>query len=198
MFLAVDDTPLVLQGPQPQIPASGWEAYGWVSIGVLVLGALLVYGLVRIVRRRAPALTPLVQLERALQAAEALPTSAALVTVTQALRNYLAAIEPKAATSLATDELITVLAGTPLFLPARQPLGAALRAADAAKFADAPLELPLLIAGIREAARRIDHARETFARAAVAPLIKSTPKPIPGVPPLPAHLPPPLPPRNHA
>ena len=46
--------------------------------------------------------------------------------------------------------------------PARQPLLAALRSADAAKFAGTPVELPLLLAGVREAAQRIEDARRTF------------------------------------
>ena len=57
--------------------------------------------------------------------------------------------------SLATEELLTVTGVIPVFLPARQPLAAALRGADAAKFAGAGLETSLLIAGVREAAKRV-------------------------------------------
>ena len=64
--------------------------------------------------------------------------------------------DARAAVSLSTEELVLVLAGLPVFLPARQPLLAALRSADAAKFAGASLEVSLLIAGIREAAQRIE------------------------------------------
>ena len=70
--------------------------------------------------------------------------------------------------------------------------------ADAAKFAGASLEVSLLIAGIREAAKRIEDAQRTFARPVAAPLVPPKPRPAaPDVPP-PLPGPPPLPRRDHA
>ncbi|MFY8228983.1 MAG: hypothetical protein ACOVMC_02525, partial [Opitutales bacterium] len=91
----------------------------------------------------------------------------------------------------------------PVFLPARQPLAAALRSADAAKFAGAGLETSLLIAGVREAARRVEDARRTFARPTPPPIVPPrattvapTSSALPPPPPLP--VPPPLPRRDQA
>ncbi|MEY4307088.1 MAG: hypothetical protein RJA95_456, partial [Verrucomicrobiota bacterium] len=103
---------------------------------------------------------------------------------------------------LSTEELAAVLATLPVFLPARQPLLAALRGADAAKFAGAALAPSALLADLREAARRLEEARRTFARAPVvmvsagsfggvipvtpvAPTAPTEPPPLPGPPPLP-------------
>ncbi|MBV5336023.1 hypothetical protein JZU48_03275, partial [bacterium] len=71
-------------------------------------------------------------LDVALRLAEAEPAPAAIAKATRALRVYLASTDARAAVSLSTEELVLVLAGLPVFLPARQPLLAALRSADAA------------------------------------------------------------------
>ena len=198
MILALEEAPFVLQGPKPTIPPAAWEstwAFGLIALGLIVLA---IVALRRFLRKGPPALAPLAQLDVALRLAESQPAAEAITQSTRALRTYLAAIDPRAGVSLSTEELVTTLAGLPAFLPARQPLLAALRSADAAKFAGAALEVSLLIAGIREAAKRIEDARRTFARPAGAPL--SPPKPRPAAfdtpPPLPG--PPPLPKRDHA
>ena len=193
MLLALEEAPFVLQGPKPPIPASAWEAYGLMGLVALTLIVLAAFAVRRFVRRNPTRVAPPVRLEQSLRAAETAAPEAAVAEVTRAFRAYLAATEPRAAASLSTDELIAVLDGLPVFLPARQPLVAALRSADAAKFAGAPLETPLLIAGVREAARRIEAARRAFARPAAAPLLPPPPRvtapaeppPLPGPPPLP-------------
>ncbi len=197
MFLALEEAPFVLQGPKPTIPPAAWEST-W-GLGLIALGliALAVVAIRRFLRSGPPALAPLAQLNVALRLAESQPAPDAITQSTRALRVYLAAIDPRAAVSLSTEELVAALAGLPAFLPARQPLLAALRSADAAKFAGASLEVSLLIAGIREATQRVEDARRTFARPAVAasPL---PPKPLPPAPDVPPPLPgpPPLPKRN--
>ena len=198
MFLALEEAPFVLQGPKPTIPPAAWESY-WGS-GLIALGliALAVVALRQFLRKGPPSLAPLAQLDVALRLAESEDAPAAIAKATRALRVYLASTDARAAVSLSTEELVSVLAGLPVFLPARQPLLAALRSADAAKFAGASLEVSLLIAGIREAAKRIEDAQRTFARPATTPLVPPKPRPaaLDVPPPLPG--PPPLPRRDHA
>jgi hypothetical protein len=198
MFLALEEAPFVLQGPKPMMPPSAWES-NW-ALGLVALGcvALAVFAVRRFLRRSPAALAPLTQLEHALRLAESQPAAEAIAQATRAFRGYLAAVEPRAAVALSTEELLTVLADLPVFLPARQPLLAALRSADAAKFAGASLEVPLLLAGLREAAKRVEDARRTFARPAVAPIVPPRPRPAApdATPPLPG--PPPLPGKDHA
>jgi hypothetical protein len=198
MFLALEEAPFVLQGPKPTIPPAAWESY-WGS-GLIALGliALAVVALRQFLRKGPPSLAPLAQLDVALRLAESEDAPAAIAKATRALRVYLASTDARAAVSLSTEELVTVLAGLPVFLPARQPLLAALRSADAAKFAGAALEVSLLIAGIREAAKRIEDAQRTFARPIATPVLPPKPRPAaPDVPP-PLPGPPPLPRRDHA
>jgi len=198
MFLALEEAPFVLQGPKPTIPPAAWESY-WGS-GLIALGliAIAVFALRQFLRKGPPSLAPLAQLDVALRLAESEAAPAAIAKATRALRVYLAATDARAAVSLSTEELVTVLAGLPVFLPARQPLLAALRSADAAKFAGASLEVSLLIAGIREAAKRIEDAQRTFARPIATPVLPPKPRPaaLDTPPPLPG--PPPLPRRDHA
>jgi len=198
MFLALEEAPFVLQGPKPTIPPAAWESY-WGS-GLIALGliALAVFALRQFLRKGPPSLAPLAQLDVALRLAESEAAPAAIAKATRALRVYLAATDARAAVSLSTEELVSVLAGLPVFLPARQPLLAALRSADAAKFAGASLEVSLLIAGIREAAKRIEDAQRTFARPIATPVLPPKPRPaaLDTPPPLPG--PPPLPRRDHA
>lgn len=196
MFLALEEAPFVLQGPKPPIPPSAWESYGALGLVALGLLALAVYAVRRFLRQGPAEPAPLARFETALRLAETAPAPEAIAQATRAFRAYLAALEPRAAASLSTEELIRVLADLPVFLPARQPLLAALRSADAAKFAGASLEVPLLIAGLREAARRVEDARRTFARPAVAPIVP--PRPKPAAPVVPPPLPPPLPGKDRA
>ncbi len=196
MLLALEEAPFVLQGPKPLIPPSAWEAnwmFGLIALGLI---ALAVVAFRQFLRKGPPSLAPLAQLDYALRLAESQPAAEGVAHASRAFRVYLAALEPRAATSLSTEELAALLSGLPAFLPARQPLLAALRSADAAKFAGASLEVPLLIAGLREAARRVEDARRTFARPVVAPLVPVAPRPtLPDLPP-PLPGPPPLPRRN--
>ena len=196
MILALEETPFVLQGPKPTIPPGLWES-NW-AIGLIALGlvTLTVFAVRRFLNKRPATLTPLVELEHGLRLAETQPSPEAIAQASRAFRRYLAALEPRAAVSLSTEELILVLAGLPLFLPARQPLLSALRSADAAKFAGASLEAPLLIAGLREAAKRVEDARRTFSKPVVIPVVPPRPRAPDEPPPLPG--PPPLPRRNHA
>ncbi len=198
MFLAAEETPFVLLGPKPPIPPSAWETYGLVALVALPLIAVAVFAIRRFLRRNLTTIAPIAQLELSLRAAETFEGVEAVARISGAFRAYLSAVEPRAATSLSTEELIAVLSGLPVFLPARQPLHAALRSADAAKFSGASCEAPLLIAGIREAARRIEDARRTFARPVVAPLIPTPPRPVAPVEPPPLPGPPPLPRRDYA
>jgi len=198
MFLALEEAPFVLQGPKPIIAPAAWESYwplGLIALGVIVLA---VVALRQFLRKGPPSLAPLAQLDVALRLAEAEPAPAAIAKATRALRVYLASTDARAAVSLSTEELVAVLASLPVFLPARQPLLAVLRSADAAKFAGGSLEVPLLIAGIREASKRVEDAHRTFARPVAAPIVPPKPRPAaPDVPP-PLPGPPPLPKRNHA
>jgi len=206
-----EDIPFTLLGPKAEVPPGFWSSYwGAVVLGVALLAVVALVA-VRLFRRAPAARPPFAQLEAELATAETLPATEAVVRVTRAFRAYLFAVDARALPSLATEELLTVTGVIPVFLPARQPLAAALRSADAAKFAGAGLETSLLIAGVREAARRVEDARRTFARPATPPLIAPrppvaaapvapaampTPPPLPVPPPLPA--PPPLPRRDEA
>lgn len=204
-----EEIPFALLGPKAEVPPGFWASY-W-GAAVLVVALLAVVALVgfKIISRKPAPKAPFVLLEGELAAAETLPAAAAVVRVTRAFRSYLYAVDARALPSLATEELLTVTGVIPVFLPARQPLAAALRSADAAKFAGAGLETTLLIAGVREAAKRVEDARRTFARTVtpplvvprpavvtpvVAPIVVATPPPLP--PPLP--VPPPLPRRDQA
>ncbi|MBM3868052.1 MAG: hypothetical protein FJ384_03870 [Verrucomicrobia bacterium] len=165
-----EDIPFTLLGPKPEVPPGFWSSYWGGAVLVVLFVAVLALVGWRL-RRRAPAARPpLAQLEAELAAAEAAPAAEAVVRVTRAFRAYLFAVDARALPALATEELLAVTGVIPVFLPARQPLTAALRSADAAKFAGAALETSLLIAGVREAARRVEDARRTFARP-VAPLV---------------------------
>jgi hypothetical protein len=204
-----EDIPFTLLGPKAEVPPGFWASY-W-GAAVLVVALLAVVALVgfKIISRKPAPKAPFALLEGELAAAETLPAAEAVVRITRAFRSYLYAVDARALPSLATEELLTVTGVIPVFLPARQPLAAALRSADAAKFAGAGLETTLLIAGVREAAKRVEDARRTFARTVtpplvvprpavvtpvVAPIVVATPPPLP--PPLP--VPPPLPRRDQA
>ena len=156
MFLAAEEAPFVLQGPRPPVAPPAWETAGLLAVVALALVALAVFAVRRFRRATPKPLAPLAQLDRDLRLAEGRPSAEAVGLATRALRAYLAAVEPRAAPSLSTEELVALLSGLPVFLPARAPL---------------------LIAGIREAAKRVEDARRTFARPAAAG--PTTPPPLP-------------------
>jgi hypothetical protein len=205
-----EEIPFTLLGPKPEIAPAFWASHWGVAlIGVAVLALALLLGF-KLITRKPAQKPPSAILEGELAAAETLPTEEAVVRVTRAFRAYLHAVDARALPSLSTEELLAATGVIPVFMPARQPLAAALRSADAAKFAGTALEASLLIAGVREAAKRIEDARRTFARPTPPPLIPPRPAVAPIVtpaatdpgtpPPLPPHLPvpPPLPRRDHA
>lgn len=204
-----EDIPFTLLGPKAEVPPGFWSSYWGVAVLGVAFVAVLALVAVRLFRRAPAPRPPHAQLEAELLVAESLPAAEAVVRVTQAFRGYLFAVDARALPSLATEELLTVTGVIPVFLPARQPLAAALRGADAAKFAGAGLETSLLIAGVREAARRVEDARRTFARPTPPPIVPPrattvaptsaalpAPAPLPNPPPLP--VPPPLPRRDQA
>lgn len=205
-----EEIPFTLLGPKPEIAPAFWASHWGVAlIGVAVLALALLLGF-KLITRKPAQKPPSAILEGELAAAETLPTEEAVVRVTRSFRAYLHAVDARALPSLSTEELLAATGVIPVFMPARQPLAAALRSADAAKFAGTALEASLLIAGVREAAKRIEDARRTFARPTPPPLIPPRPAVAPIVttaatdpgtpPPLPPHLPvpPPLPRRDHA
>jgi len=198
-----EEIPFALLGPKAEVPPGFWSSYWGAAVLGVAFVAVLALVAVRLFRRAPAARPPHALLEGELGAAETLPAAEAVVRVTQAFRGYLFAVDARALPSLATEELLTVTGIIPVFLPARQPLAAALRSADAAKFAGAGLETSLLIAGVREAARRVEDARRTFARPTPPPIVPPraiTVAPnssaLPTPPPLP--VPPPLPRRDQA
>ena len=198
-----EDIPFTLLGPKAEVPPGFWSSYWGAAVLGVAFVAVLALVAVRLFRRAPAARPPHALLEGELGAAETLPAAEAVVRVTQAFRGYLFAVDARALPSLATEELLTVTGIIPVFLPARQPLAAALRSADAAKFAGAGLETSLLIAGVREAARRVEDARRTFARPTPPPIVPPraitvapTASALPTPPPLP--VPPPLPRRDQA
>ncbi|MFZ9399822.1 MAG: hypothetical protein ACO29B_03250 [Opitutales bacterium] len=205
-----EEIPFTLLGPKPEIAPAFWASHWGVAlIGVAVLALALLLGF-KLITRKPAQKPPSAILEGELAAAETLPTEEAVVRVTRSFRAYLHAVDARALPSLSTEELLAATGVIPVFMPARQPLAAALRSADAAKFAGTALEASLLIAGVREAAKRIEDARRTFARPTPPPLIPPRPAVAPIVtpaatdpgtpPPLPPRLPvpPPLPRRDHA
>ena len=162
MILAADEKPFALLGPRPALPPGWWESYWAVVVLGLAAATLVALLLATWLRRPRRGLAPFAAFEAALAAAADRPAPEATRAVTAAFRAYLAAAHPAAHAALSTEELSTRLADLPLFLPARQPLLAALRAADAAKFAGAPLEPAILIAAVREAAQRVEDARRAL------------------------------------
>ena len=159
---AEDEKPFALLGPRPTLPPGWGESY-WAAVVLAVAAAtLLALLLAAWLRRRRPGVAPRAALESALVAAASLAPADATARVTAAFRTYLAAAHPEAGVALSTEELERRLGALPMFLPARQPLFAALRAADAAKFAGAALEPAILIAAVREAAQRVEDARRAL------------------------------------
>lgn len=164
MFLFVDDSPLVLQGPQPTIPPA-WLASYW---GVIACAAAIVTTLIllEVYRRRrqyGPLTNAGLSFERALTQVTSMKGPAAAAAVSDALRSYLANTDAQLSAGLSTEELAKRLQGLPVYLPANAPLLVALQMADMAKFAGAEASPNLLISEAQEAVRRIEIARRTFA-----------------------------------
>lgn len=153
----------VLKGPMPEIPPglllSPWT---W-SAAILLVG--VIWGLVSLRRGAAARPDPAAETRRAIDDALALPPEQALTALAAALRRYVATVASAAPAGLSTEELDRRLGTLPEFLPARQPLIAALRAADASRFAGAETDPALVAAAAREAVDRAEAARGAFARA---------------------------------
>lgn len=157
MFAAQDDSLVVLQGPRPLFPPSWWAAHWGLVVAGVVAGYLILLLITRWRTRGQRHTPPLRQLEAALQQATD------VAKVSRAVRAYLAAVDAELSAALSTEELASKLSQKPIFLPAQAPLLAALRAADEVKFAAAQTDLLLIIAGVREAAQRIESSQKLFA-----------------------------------
>ena len=156
MIFAADDSVVVLLGPKPLVPPTWLESYWAHVVGGVVFAYLIFFLIFKFLQRQRPATAPFIVLQNALQ------RELEVAGVTQALRTYLAAIDQELSPALSTEELATKLQHKPIFLPARSPLLTVLRTADQAKFAQAPTDVVLLVAGIREAAQRIENAQKIF------------------------------------
>lgn len=152
-----------LKGPMPEVPP-GLLLSPWTWSAVILLGGVI-WGVAALRRRDATPPDPAAETRRAIDAALALPPEQALAALAGALRRYVASVEPAAPAGLSTEELERRLGTLPEFLPARQPLIAALRAADAARFAGAETDPALVAAAAREAVERAEAARGAFVRA---------------------------------
>jgi len=157
-----DEIPFTLLGPKPEVPPGFWASY-W-GAAVLAVALLAVVALVarRVFRRGPSARPPLAQLEAELAAAETLPPGEAVARVTRAFRAYLHAVDARALPSLSTEELLAATGVIPVFMPARQPLAAALRGADAAKFAGAAVDADRVLAQASESLARVELARRAL------------------------------------
>ncbi len=154
---------VVLKGPMPEVPP-GLLLSPWTWSAVILLGGVI-WGLALLRKGRPAPADPADETRRAIDAALALPPEQALTALAGALRRYVAAVEPHAPAGLSTEELERRLGALPEFMPARQPLIAALRAADASRFAGAETDPALVAAAAREAVNRTEAARGAFARA---------------------------------
>lgn len=151
-----------LRGPLPEVPPNLLQS-PWTWSALILLGAA-VWGAVRLARAGRRAADPAAEAARAIDAALALPREESCAALTAALRRYLAAVEPAVPAGLSTADLEARLGTLPAFLPARQPLIAALRAADAARFAGQDADPALIAAAAREALSRAEAARGAFSR----------------------------------
>ncbi|MFM9001785.1 MAG: hypothetical protein ACKORB_09230 [Opitutia bacterium] len=151
-----------LKGPMPEVPPS-LLASPWLWSTLLLFGAV-VWGVVRLARARAPARDHASAAHGAIDAAASLPQRESLSAVSAALRRYVAEVEPSAPAGLSTEELERRLGAVPVLLPARQPLIAALRAADSARFAGQEADPALVAAAAHEAVNRAEAALGAFSR----------------------------------
>lgn len=152
-----------LKGPMPEVPP-GLLLSPW-TWSALILSGAVIWGVMRLLRRDPAPPDPAAETRQAIDAALALPPEEALAAVSNALRRYVAAVQPGAPAGLSTEELERRLGTLPEFMPARQPLIAALRAADAARFAGTEADPALVAAAARDAVNRTEAARGAFARA---------------------------------
>lgn len=162
MLLAAEETAFTLQGPRPAIPA-GWADTYWMLalvFAVVLVGAAL--AIRALWRRRHTAPPPRQGLLVALARAEQDASPENILALCAALRAYLAAVDARAGEGLSTDELDRRLREIPVFVPAHRAVTGVLRAADAAKFAGAPLQGELLIAGVRDILGRVEDACRLF------------------------------------
>ncbi|MGA0134333.1 MAG: hypothetical protein ACO3ND_08260 [Opitutales bacterium] len=163
-MIAQAQSEFALRGPMPEMPP-GLLASPWTWVAVILLTAS-VWGVVRLLRARPGKADPAGEALREIESAAAQPPERALALVAAALRRYVAAVEPAAPAGLSTGELEARLGAAPVFLPARGPLIAALRASDLARFAGGHADPTLVAAAAREAIVRAEAARGAFARSA--------------------------------
>jgi hypothetical protein len=154
MFTAADDIVVTLQGPRPLIPPTWWATHWGLVIASIAGAYLIILLIIRWRARGTPPASPLRTLESALQEASDIPA------ISRAVRTYIAAVDAELSLALSTEELAVKLGQKPIFLPARAPLLAVLRAADEVKFSTSTTDQTLVMAGAREAVQRIDVAQK--------------------------------------
>jgi len=128
----------VLLGPRPEVAPSWIEAHGLMLVVSLAILSFLIWGVIKLLQRRTTRRTNPADTFRAqLAAARSAATHRRAALAAGALRTYLAALPPSAATGLPTEELAAAAVRSPLLATAIDPILRALRTADRAKFAGA-------------------------------------------------------------
>ena len=131
-----DAETFVLLGPKPEVAPSWLESHGLALAASLAVLAILAWGIIRLLRRQSAERADPAEIFRAqLAAARSAATHRRAALAADALRTYLAALTPAAATGLTTEELAAAAVRSPLLATATDPILRALRAADRAKFA---------------------------------------------------------------
>lgn len=137
MIESAADT-FALLGPKPEVAPSWLEAHGLALTAGIVVAAALVWITLRLIQRRRPLhANPADTFRAQLAAARAATPSRRSALAADALRSYLAALTPEAATGLTTQELAGATMRSPLLATATDPILRTLHAADRAKFAGA-------------------------------------------------------------
>jgi hypothetical protein len=153
----------LLLGPRGEVPPPWIEAH-WplVAAGLAVALALGWLGWLA-ARRRPRTEDPADACRRALGEARAAATPGERAArAADALRAYLAAVVADAPAGLSTEQLASRCGRSPLLATAADPVIRALRAADAAKFAGAPVDAPRVLAQAEEALARVELARRAL------------------------------------
>ncbi len=127
----------VLLGPKPEVAPAWLEAHGLVLLASLAIFAVLIWGMLCWLRRRTTKLADPADIFRSQLAAARSAATHRRAALAIALRSYLAALTPAAATGLTTEELAAATVRSPLLATATDPILRALRVADRAKFSGA-------------------------------------------------------------